>query len=115
MTVFRVWQMIMVATLTMGSAVANATEAKISPTLWALPRTGRTILAQSAIHQAVGRYLQQPNNIYLIIHRAAGDESMAKAEELRSWLISLAVEASHISILGDLAANQPLRVETRKQ
>ncbi|HCA26578.1 MAG TPA: hypothetical protein DEP05_02870 [Betaproteobacteria bacterium] len=117
MTVFRRRRgipLIVTAMLSMGPAAAHAEGTGIPPALWALPRTGRIMLAQPAVRQAVDGYLQHPN-IYLIIHRAAGDESTAKAEELRSWLISLAVEPSRLSVIGDLAANQPLRIEIQKK
>jgi len=110
----RVIPLIVTALLNMGPAAAYAAGGEISPALWALPRTGRIILAQPAVHQAVEHYLQHPD-MHIIIHRAAGDESTAKAEELRSWLISLAVEASRLSVIGDLAANQPLSIQTQKK
>ena len=84
-----------------------------APELWDRPRSGGTILAQPAIRQAVNACLAQPGS-RLVVHHAAGQEGLLAAEELRSWLIALAVDAGRISLRGGLKPSEPLRLEVVK-
>jgi hypothetical protein len=56
----------------------------VPPELWDRPRSGRAVLEQPAIRQAVNACLAQPGS-RLIVRHAAGQESLLAAEELRSW------------------------------
>jgi len=78
--------------------------------LWDRPRSGRAVLEQAAIRQAVNAFLAQPGS-RLIVRHAAGQESLLAAEELRSWLGALAVEPGRISLRNDLKTSEPLRLE----
>lgn len=96
---------ILVATL-----AATAQTFMVPPELWDRPRSGRAVLEQAAIRQAVNACLAQPGS-RLIVRHATGQESLLAAEELRSWLVALAVEPGRISLRNDLTASEPLRVE----
>lgn len=82
----------------------------VPPELWDRPRSGRAVLEQAAIRQAVNASLAQPGS-RLIVRHAAGQESLLAAEELRSWLGALAVEPGRISLRNDLKPSEPLRLE----
>lgn len=85
------------------------------PELWDRPRAGRAVLEQPAVRQAVNAWLAQPG-ARLIVHHGPGQESALAAEELRSWLVALAVESGRVSLRGGLPASEPLRLEvTRDQ
>src|SRR5262245_28711951 len=74
---------------------------------------GREDLAQPAIRQAVNACLAQPGS-RLVVHHAAGQEGLLAAEELRSWLTALAVDAGRISLRGGLKLAEPIRLEVVK-
>jgi hypothetical protein len=78
--------------------------------LWDRPRSGGTILVQPAIRQAVNACLAQPGS-RLVVHHAAGQEALLAAEELRSWLIALALDAGRVSLRGGLKPAEPIRLE----
>ena len=82
----------------------------LSHELWDRPRSAHAVLAQPAVKQAVARYLAEPGS-RLLIHHGLGQESLLQAEELRMWLMSLAVEAARIGLANDLKQNEPLRIE----
>lgn len=97
------------------AAVAAAAQAfVVPPELWDRPRSGGTILAQPAIRQAMNACLAQPGS-RLVVHHAAGQEGLLAAEELRSWLIALAVDAGRISLRGGLKPAEPIRLEVINQ
>ena len=96
------------------AAVAAAAQTfVVPPELWDRPRSGSTILAQPAIRQAANACLAQPGS-RLVVHHAAGQEGLLAAEELRSWLIALAVDAGRISLRGGLKPAEPIRLEVVK-
>ena len=78
--------------------------------LWDRPRSGRAVLDQPVIRQAVNSCLAQPGT-RLVIHHGPGQESALQAEELRTWLAALAVEAGRIALRNDLKPSEPLRLE----
>ena len=82
----------------------------VPPELWDRPRSGRAVLEQPAIRQAVNACLAQPGS-RLIVRHATAQESRLAAEELRSWLGALAVEPGRISLRNDLKTSEPLRLE----
>ena len=97
------------------AAVAAAAQTfVVPPELWDRPRSGGTILAQPAIRQAVNACLAQPGS-RLVVHHAAGQEGLLAAEELRSWLIALAVEAGRVSLRGGLKPSEPLKIEVIRE
>ena len=82
----------------------------VPPELWDRPRSGRAVLEQPAIRQAVNACLAQPD-ARLVIDHGAGQESLLAAEELRSWLTALADEPGRVSLRGGLKPAEPLRLE----
>ncbi|MFN7086092.1 MAG: hypothetical protein ACK4N4_05640 [Burkholderiales bacterium] len=102
------------AMLTGWMAFAAAQETfSVPPELWDRPRSGRIVLEQPAVKQAVGILLSRPGS-RLVIHHAAGQEPLLQAEELRAWLIALAVGAERIGLGGDLKSGEPLKIEIMK-
>ena len=96
------------------AAVAVAAQTfVVPPELWDRPRSGRTILEQPAIRQAVNACLAQPGS-RLVVHHAPGQETLLAAEELRSWLIALAIEPGRVSLRGGLKPSEPMRLEVLK-
>lgn len=77
---------------------------------WEQPRTGKAVLEQAALRMSVAALLEQPDGA-LVIHYASDEESLLRAEELRAWLIALAVEATQIELAGDLSASDELQIE----
>ncbi len=96
------------------SANAGSVENVIVPAeLWLLPRSGALIVQQPEIRRVVDLYLAQPN-VKLIIHHGLRDEDTVYAEELRSWLLAMAIEPARIELRHDMAANSPLTIEIGK-
>jgi hypothetical protein len=85
----------------------------VPPELWDRPRSGRAVLEQPAVRQAVNACLALPG-ARLVVRHGAGQESQLAAEELRSWLAALAVEPGRISLRSDLQPLEPLRLEVVK-
>ena len=82
----------------------------VPPELWDRPRSGRAVLEQPAVRQAVGAWLALPG-ARLVVHHGPGQESQLAAEELRSWLAALAIEPARISLRNGLKTSEPLRLE----
>lgn len=94
-----------------GAALSAAAQTYTVPLeLWDRPRSGRAMLDEPAIRQAVNACLAQPGT-RLVIHHGPGQESALQAEELRTWLAALAVEAGRIALRNDLKPSEPLRLE----
>ena len=85
----------------------------VPPELWDRPRSGEAILAQPALKQAVNACLAQPGAT-LLIHYGAGQDASLQADELRAWLIALAIDAAHVRLQNDLKPGEPLTVEVLK-
>jgi hypothetical protein len=82
----------------------------VAPELWDRPRSARAVLDEPAVKQAVNAYLAS-TDARIVIHHAARQESMLQAEELRAWLVALAVEAGRITLRDGLQPAEPLRIE----
>lgn len=96
------------------AALGAAAQTFVVPAeLWDRPRTGRLVLQQPAIRQAVSACLAQPG-ARIVVHHGAGHEPALAAEELRSWLAALAVEPARVSLRGDLKPSEPLQIEVVK-
>lgn len=78
--------------------------------LWDRPRSGQIVLGQPAIKQAANACLSQPG-VSLILHHAAGQEPLLQAEELRAWMIALAIGAERIGLRSDLKSGESLKIE----
>lgn len=98
-----------VVSLLAASAAAGETFS-VGPELWDRPRSGRIVLEQPAVRQAVNAYLASPAQT-LVIHHAPGTDPAVQAEELRNWLIALAIDPARIALAGDLAAGEVLKIE----
>ena len=95
------------------AAMATAAAAQtfvVPPESWDRPRSGRAVIEQPAIRQAVNAYLAQPG-ARLVVHHGVGQESHLAAEELRSWLAALALEPARILLRNDLKPAEPIRLE----
>jgi len=86
----------------------------VPPDLWDRPRSGRAVIEQPAVRQAVGAWLALPG-ARLVVHHGNGQESQLAAEELRSWLAALAVEPARISLRNGLKPSEPLRIEVIRE
>jgi len=78
--------------------------------LWDRPRSGQIVLEMPEVKQAVNACLAQPGT-RLIIHHAAGQEPLLLAEELRAWLVALAISAEQVGLRNDLTSGDPLKIE----
>ena len=92
------------------SPTAWAQSFVVPPELWDRPRSGAAVLAQPAVRQAVDRCLALPGSRVVVRHGVAQDSLLA-AEELRSWLIALALEPGHVTLRNDLKPSEPLVIE----
>jgi hypothetical protein len=91
-------------------AAAAAEKYTVPPDLWDRPRSARTVLDQPAVQQAVRGYLDKSGR-RLVIHHPAGQEALLYAEELRSWLIALAVDGGDITLRADRNRGESLTLE----
>ena len=79
---------------------------------WERPRTGKAVLEQPALRQSVSALLSK-SSATLMIHHSNDEEALLRAEELRAWLMALAVEATWIGVTGDLPGSAELQIELR--
>lgn len=77
---------------------------------WERPRSGKATLEQAVLRQSVSNLLSKPGSM-LVIHHDSGEEAALRAEELRAWLIALAVEATWIDMAADLPGSTDVRIE----
>lgn len=75
--------------------------AEIAPDLWDRPRSAQTVMASPAIRQAVTAWQQDPAARIMIVHDPRQE---AQAEELRAWLVALAVDSARVFLRADPAA-----------
>lgn len=85
----------------------------LTPELWDRPRTARAVLEQPAVKQALNRHLAQPDS-RLVIHHGYGPDPLLQAEELRAWLMALAIDGARVSLANDLQSHQSLNIEVVK-
>jgi hypothetical protein len=81
--------------------------------LWDRPRSARVILDQPDVREAVKAHLSRPGS-YLIVRHAQGREPAVRAEELRAWLMALAVEPERVVLHRDPALADALRLDVRE-
>lgn len=87
-----------------------AQAADLAPELWDRPRSASTIMAQPAVQQAVAAYQASSAARIMIIH-GPRQEALLQAEELRAWLVALAVDGARLQLRADpLAAVLRLEV-----
>jgi len=85
----------------------------LPPELWDRPRTARAVREQLAVKQALALHLAQPGS-RLVIHHGYGQEPLVQAEELRAWLMALAIDGARISLVNDVKVHQSLNIEVVK-
>lgn len=92
------------------NSAAYAEGTAIPAVLWEKPRSGEAIVAEPALRNSVNALLAQPA-ARLLVHHGRRDESLLQAEELRAWLIALAVDGSRIELKPDGDHLQGLNLE----
>lgn len=93
------------------AAMAQAADIfTVAPELWDRPRSARAVLQQPLIKQALDLHLARPGS-RLVIHHGYGQDPLLQAEELRAWLMALAVDGARISLINDVKLNEPLKIE----
>jgi hypothetical protein len=105
------------AGLGLGCAVAISAQAgdmfTVAPDLWDRPRSARAVLDQPAVRRALDQYLAQPA-ARLVIHHGFGQEPLLQAEELRMWLMALAIDGARVSLTNDIRPQEALKIEVIK-
>lgn len=102
------WLVVAVSLLPLAAAAGQM--AAVPSELWEQPRTARAVLAQPVLRQAVAALLAS-GGAGLAIHYGGGEEELLRAEELRAWLIGLAVNDEQITLVGDLPGAGGLQIE----
>lgn len=87
----------------------TAAAAELSPELWDRPRSAAAVMAQDAVRQAVADYHVRPLSRMVIVHGGRQDAQL-QAEELRAWLVALAVDSRRLSLRADSTVAS-LRIE----
>ena len=77
--------------------------ADVAPELWDRPRSAQAVMAQPAVRQALAS-LQSRSDARLLIVHGPRPEAQLQAEELRAWLVALAVEGARLRLRADPAA-----------
>ena len=73
----------------------------VPSSFWDWPRSGEAILSSKEMQPCISAYLADSKST-LIIRHGTGVDSALHADELRAWLISLAVNPSRIHDAADL-------------
>ena len=107
----RVWASVLL--FMSASAVHAADLFKVEPALWDRPRSARAVLEQPAVRQAIELYLSRPG-ARLILHHGYGQEPVLQAEELRLWLMALAVDGARVSLVNDIKPQESMTIEVVK-
>lgn len=106
-----------VSTLALACAFAASAHAadifSVPPELWDRPRSARAVLEQPAVKRALALHLAQPDS-RLVIHHSYGQDPLLQAEELRVWLMALAVDGARISLVNDVKPHESLDIEVVK-
>jgi hypothetical protein len=106
------WMLVCVALAAVPEARAQSFI--VPPELWDRPRSALAIMEPIAIRQAVNTWLVRPG-ARIVVHHGANPESLVQAEEVRAWLISLAIEAGHVTLRNDLTPADPLQIEVTRE
>lgn len=84
--------------------------ADLAAELWDRPRSAQAVMAQPAVRQAVAAYQANSAARIVIVH-GPRQEAQLQAEELRAWLVALAVDSARLRLRADpLAAVLRLEV-----
>lgn len=74
--------------------------ADLAPELWDRPRSAQAVMAQPAVQQAVAAYQANRAARIVIIH-GPRQEAQLQAEELRAWLVALAMDSARLQLRAD--------------
>lgn len=77
-----------------------AQAADVAPELWDRPRSAQAVMAQPVVQQAVAAY-QASSAARIVIVHGLRQEAQLQAEELRAWLVALAVDSKRLQLRGD--------------
>jgi hypothetical protein len=99
--------------LTLVAGTALGQSFAVAPDLWDRPRSAQAVLAAPGVRQAVDVAIAQPA-AQIVIHHGAGQDGQLQAEELRAWLMALAIESRRITLVADLKPRDNLALEVRK-
>ena len=78
-------------------------DCEIPQEFWDWPRSGAAALDLKPIRPCMEAYLADPGSA-LVLHSGQDGDSTLHADELRAWLVSLAVNPARISMKADLPA-----------
>jgi len=84
--------------------------ANVGAELWDRPRSAQTVMAQPAVQQAVAAY-QGCGSVRIVIAHGTGQEAQLQAEELRAWLVALAIDGARVQLRADPSAAGALRID----
>lgn len=84
--------------------------ANVGAELWDRPRSAQTVMAQPAVQQAVAAY-QGRGSVRIVIAYGTGQEAQLQAEELRAWLVALAIDGARVQLRADPSAAGALRID----
>lgn len=99
---------VMVALLALYAAPALAGSCVVPPELWDRPRSGAAVAASVPIRPCIQEMIDSSTSSMLIRHAAGSD---LQAEELRAWLIALAIDARRIALAPGAAMAEPMVLE----
>lgn len=99
-----------------GAGVHAADSCVVPQELWDRPRTGKAVLAQAVIKPCIAAFAQRPASRLVIRHGAAA-EQLLLAEELRAWLVALALDAGRIDLasVSGMKTGDPLIIEIKAE
>lgn len=95
-------------------SMAGAQTFSVPQEFWLKPRSGEAVPAQAFLRQPMQDYLSAPDAV-LRVHHGKGEDDVAQSEELRAWLISLAVDSGRIELVDDSQPDQPITIEMKKR
>ena len=77
--------------------------ADLAPELWDRPRSAQAVMGQPAVRQVVAAYQANSAARIMIVH-GPRQEAQLQAEELRAWLVALAVDGARLQLRADPSA-----------
>lgn len=92
------------------SQVARAQSFAVPPELWDRPRSAQAVMDLPPVREAVQVYLANAG-ARMVIRHARGPESVLYAEELKAWLVALAIESSRITLDASAQISDRLTLE----
>lgn len=100
----------LVAALSAAAPSPAAEAVAVSPSLWDRPRSAQAVMSDAGVRSAAAS-LANSLRTRLVIRHAPGVDAALQAEELRSWLVALAIAPERTAIEGGLKPGEPLKLE----